>query len=380
MHPIRKLQSLVCWVLAASLLWVAVPSPALDFVPVDSFMTESVSPSRPRSMAVDSEQGMYLMAFADGSVIEVREESTREVLPPLHPPEPPRTSVGQPGYNGLTLVQPLGMFVGLQKYSAIGFDFYTLSGQLVQSTAFTGVPMYNGVFFEQRDEVGDLHAIYSLSVIEVRRLKPPHLRPHARIYVPTEIRDRARAPVDRSITGIVYWPQPDVHLLSLFKGEVVAIGRGQRLISGWAGKVVGESDLKPHGVQAIDDITWDAALELLYVVDSGQRRVFTFELSGAVPRFHRGDPDGSGSADVGDAVSLLNHLFQGTPAPSCLESADVNNDGALDVSDPIALLRYLFLGGDAPAKPGPPGLPCGPEPDLLDAHVGLGCKEYLGCK
>ena len=88
--------------------------------------------------------------------------------------------------------------------------------------------------------------------------------------------------------------------------------------------------------------------------------------------FRRGDVDSSGFANVTDAVSLLNHLFQGSAAPPCADAADVTDDGLLNITDAVVLLNHLFLG--APEPP-PPGLSCGPDPTV----DGLGDCNTLGC-
>jgi hypothetical protein len=97
------------------------------------------------------------------------------------------------------------------------------------------------------------------------------------------------------------------------------------------------------------------------------------------PRFHRGDPDGSGNADISDAISILWLLFQGGPEPACRESADANGDGEIDLSDAIHLLTWLFLAGPPPAPPGPPGTPCGRDPDPPGSPGDLGCASYPSC-
>ena len=97
------------------------------------------------------------------------------------------------------------------------------------------------------------------------------------------------------------------------------------------------------------------------------------------PVFHRGDVDGNGSVNVTDAVSILGHLFVGGAEPGCKETGDTNNDGKLDLSDAASLLNFLFSGGDAPAAPGPPGEPCGPDPDAAGTAEDLGCEQYSGC-
>ena len=89
--------------------------------------------------------------------------------------------------------------------------------------------------------------------------------------------------------------------------------------------------------------------------------------------FRRGDVDGSGSADIGDAINILNHLFAGGPDPQCGDAADVNDDGALNIADSVALLGYLFTSATAPPAPGP--IDCGvdPTPDSFDCSAGSGC-------
>jgi hypothetical protein len=72
--------------------------------------------------------------------------------------------------------------------------------------------------------------------------------------------------------------------------------------------------------------------------------------------FIRGDANNDGSVDIADQVFLLAHLFQGGPAPVCLDAADANDDESVDVSDAVFLQLYLF--GNLPL----PGLFTLPEP------------------
>lgn len=95
--------------------------------------------------------------------------------------------------------------------------------------------------------------------------------------------------------------------------------------------------------------------------------------------FHRGDANGDGKADISDAISLLGSLFLGGQEPGCLETADVDNDGARNITDAIYLLMWLFQGGRPPASPGPPGEPCGEDPDPLGSPGDLGCASYEAC-
>jgi peptide-N-glycosidase F-like protein len=66
--------------------------------------------------------------------------------------------------------------------------------------------------------------------------------------------------------------------------------------------------------------------------------------------FLRGEVNGDGAVDLGDAVAILFRLFAGQ-AIECAKAADTNDDGALDLSDAIDLLDYLFLAGRAPRTP-----------------------------
>jgi hypothetical protein len=100
-------------------------------------------------------------------------------------------------------------------------------------------------------------------------------------------------------------------------------------------------------------------------------------LSGA--RFHRGDPDSSGTIDISDVIFLLEHLFNGGSAPACLESADAQNDGAVNLSDAIVILLYLFMGHEPPPSPGPPPAPCGSDADAPGSRGDLGCAAYEAC-
>ncbi|NIN00823.1 MAG: DUF1565 domain-containing protein [candidate division Zixibacteria bacterium] len=62
----------------------------------------------------------------------------------------------------------------------------------------------------------------------------------------------------------------------------------------------------------------------------------------------RGDANGDGQINVGDALYMLNYLFRHGPSPVSFEAGDANCDydhGALDV---VFLLNYLFRGGPPP--------------------------------
>jgi hypothetical protein len=97
------------------------------------------------------------------------------------------------------------------------------------------------------------------------------------------------------------------------------------------------------------------------------------------PRFHRGDPNASGTTDISDGVDIFGFLFLGGTVPTCRESADVNNNGEIDLTDGISLLNWLFLGGPPPAAPGPTTADCGVDPDEPGSPGDLSCEAYAPC-
>ena len=94
------------------------------------------------------------------------------------------------------------------------------------------------------------------------------------------------------------------------------------------------------------------------------------------PPFRRGDSSADGRFDITDALTVLLHLFQGGPAPTCASAADSNDDAKIDVTDPIYFLVWLFGGGPSPPHP---GATCGHDPDPPGTEGNLGCTFYEGC-
>lgn len=71
-----------------------------------------------------------------------------------------------------------------------------------------------------------------------------------------------------------------------------------------------------------------------------------------------GDTNGDGVVDIGDAIYLLAHLFNGGDAPASCPSVgincpnpggDANGDDVADIADTIWILAYLFDDGPEPA-------------------------------
>jgi len=126
-----------------------------------------------------------------------------------------------------------------------------------------------------------------------------------------------------------------------------------------------ESDFPTPAFQgALDDVrVYDRAL------DAGEiSSIFLLAVL-----FRRGDSNGDGSLDIGDAVHILAHLFGAAgKAPACMESADADDDSRVEITDAIFLLAHLFLGGAPPAEP---YLACGEDP----TPDGLTCASHPPC-
>ncbi|MGQ9589145.1 MAG: dockerin type I repeat-containing protein [Planctomycetota bacterium] len=140
-------------------------------------------------------------------------------------------------------------------------------------------------------------------------------------------------------------------------------------------------DIENAGFRSFQQGTSDFRLG---VTDGGRLCVDKVELvfpaggGGPVePIFHRGDANGDGGLNITDGIFVLNYLFLGGPAPGCLEAANANDDADVNITDGIYVLNYLFLGGPAPPAPGPPEVPCGPDP--ATSPTALGCEVYTEC-
>jgi hypothetical protein len=112
---------------------------------IRSFELSWISASAPRSYSISPAQGIALVAFADGGIVEVSDAGARQVIVPWP------FAVGQQGFYGIALVPPLNMFVSLYNSMPNGFDFYTLAGELVALITTNGGARYNGVFSEERE-------------------------------------------------------------------------------------------------------------------------------------------------------------------------------------------------------------------------------------
>jgi hypothetical protein len=83
-----------------------------------------------------------------------------------------------------------------------------------------------------------------------------------------------------------------------------------------------------------------------------------FDYLAAETNFIRGDSNNDLKVDLGDAITIFNDLFLGTPAPApCRDALDVDDSGSLDLTDGVSILLFLFQGGGPPKAPFPdPGI------------------------
>jgi hypothetical protein len=67
--------------------------------------------------------------------------------------------------------------------------------------------------------------------------------------------------------------------------------------------------------------------------------------------FFCGDANGDESADVADAVYIINYVFQGGSPPDPIESGDANCDEDANVADAVYIINYVFNSGPEPCCP-----------------------------
>ncbi|MEZ5359360.1 MAG: choice-of-anchor J domain-containing protein [Candidatus Zixiibacteriota bacterium] len=94
-------------------------------------------------------------------------------------------------------------------------------------------------------------------------------------------------------------------------------------------------------------LMWDVTMNP-YTVDGSFTDATAFSLGYEIECVgHRsGDANLDGSANIGDAVFLIQHIFKNGPAPRVVETANCNCDGSLNIADVVTLVNYIFRGGD----------------------------------
>jgi hypothetical protein len=74
----------------------------------------------------------------------------------------------------------------------------------------------------------------------------------------------------------------------------------------------------------------------------------TIPVSLEVASFVCGDANGDGDLNVADAVTLINYVFNGGPAPEPMQAGDNNGDGDVNVADAVYMINYVFSDGPPP--------------------------------
>ncbi|MGE3166099.1 MAG: FG-GAP-like repeat-containing protein [Planctomycetota bacterium] len=163
-----------------------------------------------------------------------------------------------------------------------------------------------------------------------------------------------------------FLPPYDGQQLAPATDHVIAVGTASIA----ATAPTGDTTLAPSndlGTPSADTIFVVAGISVDPQLEAG-----TVSITASTPptgaTFLRGDVNQDGAVDIADGTRLVNYLFSGAAAPTCLDAADVNDDGVVDISDSTYLNNFLFGVGAAPALPFPTAdvdptadaLSCGP--------------------
>lgn len=70
-----------------------------------------------------------------------------------------------------------------------------------------------------------------------------------------------------------------------------------------------------------------------------------------------GDANSDGTANVTDAVYIIQYIFAGGPPPSPISCGDANCDGIPNITDAVYLIQYIFAGGAPPCDTNNDGIP-----------------------
>jgi hypothetical protein len=104
----------------------------------------------------------------------------------------------------------------------------------------------------------------------------------------------------------------------------------------------------------LDDypLMWDV-VELPYTISGSFTDMTPFVVNRTVEGIGHvsGDANLDGAANVGDAVFLINFIFNEGEVPRLDATADANCDGNVNVADAVRLVNYIFRSGDAPCHP-----------------------------
>ncbi|MEZ5358666.1 MAG: M1 family aminopeptidase [Candidatus Zixiibacteriota bacterium] len=75
-----------------------------------------------------------------------------------------------------------------------------------------------------------------------------------------------------------------------------------------------------------------------------ETRQYSIYIKGGLP----GDANNDYSVNIGDAVFIIQYIFNGGAAPTVANTADANQDCSINVGDAVYLINYIFRGGPSP--------------------------------
>ncbi len=106
----------------------------------------------------------------------------------------------------------------------------------------------------------------------------------------------------------------------------------------------------PHGTVITVDTATVSSRTLELTADGFSYVPEAYEGSITVNAILRGDANSDGLWNIGDAVFLINFIYNGGPEPASEEAGDANLDLEVNVGDAIYLINYIFKGGPAPLE------------------------------
>ncbi|MCK5126001.1 MAG: S8 family serine peptidase [candidate division Zixibacteria bacterium] len=101
----------------------------------------------------------------------------------------------------------------------------------------------------------------------------------------------------------------------------------------------------------IDETTFGTSYELTFINKWTTFKPVFMPISVNITAYSRGDANGDGQANVGDAVHIVNYVFRGGMPPidsPAIYAGDANSDFQINAGDAVYLISYVFRGGPPP--------------------------------
>ena len=84
------------------------------------------------------------------------------------------------------------------------------------------------------------------------------------------------------------------------------------------------------------------------IPSTGEMTSFDYSYEEETYTYTNGDANGDWECNVGDAVFIINYVFNGGPPPVPVMAGDANCSGDVNVGDAVYVINYVFKGGDPP--------------------------------